>query len=169
MKPKVSMIIGGELTNRTIFGGILNGTRVPSFIGTPTIPDCLGNIVERPHSNHKWILVVRTFPDSRLRTKKEGPVFGAERGNPMEETISQPSEEAVRTQTTQAIFRLMNPPTGNIVSPVAIAMLRLADMASAVGTCCITPGESTWHKFPMFLVSSRLLLDRKEIVQSTVG
>ncbi|CAJ1426794.1 unnamed protein product [Effrenium voratum] len=35
------------------------------------------------------------------------------------------SKEAVRTQTTQAIFRLMNPPTGNIVSPVAIAMLIL--------------------------------------------
>jgi len=35
------------------------------------------------------------------------------------------SKEVVRTQTTQAIFRLLNPPTGNIVSPVAIAMLIL--------------------------------------------
>eukprot|EP00913_Durusdinium_trenchii_P013759 g12919.t1 len=35
------------------------------------------------------------------------------------------SKEVVRTQTTQAMFRLLSPPTGNIVSPVAIAMLIL--------------------------------------------
>lgn len=35
------------------------------------------------------------------------------------------SKEVVRTQTTQAIFRLLNPPTGNIVSPIAICMLVL--------------------------------------------
>jgi ankyrin repeat protein len=35
------------------------------------------------------------------------------------------SKEVVRTQTTQALFRLLRPPTGNIVSPVALAMLIL--------------------------------------------
>merc|ERR1719463_863595 len=35
------------------------------------------------------------------------------------------SKEAVRSQTTLALFRLLNPPTGNIVSPVALAMLIL--------------------------------------------
>eukprot|EP00931_Biecheleriopsis_adriatica_P031685 TRINITY_DN1854_c0_g1_i2.p1 TRINITY_DN1854_c0_g1~~TRINITY_DN1854_c0_g1_i2.p1 ORF type:complete len:2226 (-),score=590.31 TRINITY_DN1854_c0_g1_i2:45-6722(-) len=39
------------------------------------------------------------------------------------------SKEVVRTQTTQAIFRLLNPPTGNIVSPIAIAMLILRHLA----------------------------------------
>jgi hypothetical protein len=35
------------------------------------------------------------------------------------------SKEVVRTQTTQSLFRLLRPPTGNIVSPVALAMLIL--------------------------------------------
>jgi hypothetical protein len=35
------------------------------------------------------------------------------------------SKEVVRTQTTQSLFRLLRPPTGNIVSPVALAMLVL--------------------------------------------
>merc|ERR1719335_129197 len=35
------------------------------------------------------------------------------------------SKEVVRTQTTQALFRLLRPPTGNIVSPMALAMLIL--------------------------------------------
>jgi len=39
------------------------------------------------------------------------------------------SKEVVPTQTTQAIFRLLNPPTGNIVSPIAIAMLILRHLA----------------------------------------
>eukprot|EP00930_Biecheleria_cincta_P025958 TRINITY_DN18393_c0_g1_i1.p1 TRINITY_DN18393_c0_g1~~TRINITY_DN18393_c0_g1_i1.p1 ORF type:complete len:2224 (-),score=490.13 TRINITY_DN18393_c0_g1_i1:182-6853(-) len=41
------------------------------------------------------------------------------------------SKEVVRTQTTQAIFRLLNPPTGNIVSPVAICMLVLRHLTPA--------------------------------------
>ncbi|CAE8616822.1 unnamed protein product, partial [Polarella glacialis] len=32
------------------------------------------------------------------------------------------SKEVLRTQTTQAIFRLLNPPVGNIVSPVSISV-----------------------------------------------
>jgi len=35
------------------------------------------------------------------------------------------SKEVVRLQTVQALFRLLRPPTGNIVSPIAIAMLIL--------------------------------------------
>merc|ERR1719498_683198 len=35
------------------------------------------------------------------------------------------SKEVVRTQTTQSLFRLLRPPVGNIVSPVALAMLIL--------------------------------------------
>lgn len=35
------------------------------------------------------------------------------------------SKETVRAQTTQVLFRLLRPPTGSIVSPVAIAMLIL--------------------------------------------
>jgi len=35
------------------------------------------------------------------------------------------SKEVVRTQTTQSLFRLLRPPIGNIVSPVALAMLIL--------------------------------------------
>jgi len=38
-------------------------------------------------------------------------------------------KESVRTQTTQTLFRLLRPPTGNIVSPVAMAMLILRNLA----------------------------------------
>lgn len=38
-------------------------------------------------------------------------------------------KESVRIETTQAVFRLLNPPTGNIVSPVAVAMLLLRHLA----------------------------------------
>jgi len=39
------------------------------------------------------------------------------------------SKEAVRTHTTQAVFRLLRPPTGNIIKPVAVAMLILRFLA----------------------------------------
>jgi len=42
------------------------------------------------------------------------------------------SKEVVRLQTVQALFRLLRPPTGNIVSPIAIGMLILRHMAPSV-------------------------------------
>lgn len=41
------------------------------------------------------------------------------------------SKESVRAQTTQVLFRLLRPPTGNIISPVAMAMLILRHLAPA--------------------------------------
>lgn len=44
------------------------------------------------------------------------------------------SKEAVRHQTTQALFRLLHPPVGDIVSPVALATLILRHLVSSKDT-----------------------------------
>lgn len=119
--------------------------RLDAVVGPEVSPNALGELLDGAmRAVHEGLgdQNVRVYAEACLAVNHVVPAFcGAVDGRLLVAHLAPllrqlcsrmgDSKEVVRLQTVQALFRLLRPPTGNIVSPIAIGMLILRHMAPA--------------------------------------